>query len=329
LLIFHNNDFAMNRETLINVDHLARYYGDQCAVDDISFSVARGEVLGFLGPNGAGKSTTMQIICGVLAASHGSITVVGHDIVDEPLEAKQHIGFLPEQPPLYADLTVDEYLRYCARLRQVPGDKLVKALANSKQRCGLHDSGKRLIANLSKGYQQRVGIAQAIIHSPSVVILDEPTAGLDPIQIVEIRQLISELGEDNSVILSTHILPEVQSSCDRVLIINRGKLVLDEDIHSLQGESQHTCCTIALRYPPLPEELEKLNGVTRIDALDQYRFRITYRHDENTPAQLADMAAASGWGLFELVPERDSLEQTFVRLTRGDFDHIAHTEQTT
>ena len=317
----------MNRETLINVKHIARYYGDQCAVDDISFSVARGEVLGFLGPNGAGKSSTMQIICGVLAASRGSVTVAGHDIIDKPLQAKQHIGFLPEQPPLYADLTVDEYLRYCARLRHVPGGKLDSALTNSKQRCGLQDSGRRLIANLSKGYQHRVGIAQAVIHSPSVVILDEPTSGLDPIQIVEIRELISELGEDHSVILSTHILSEVQNSCDRVLIINRGKLVLDENIHSLQGDSQHARCTIALQNPPLLEELEKTNGVTRIDALDQYRFRITYRHNENTPAQLAEKAAASGWGLFELVPEHDSLEQTFVRLTRGEFDHAPHAEQ--
>ncbi len=317
----------MSRETLINVDHITRYYADHCAVDDISFSVARGEVLGFLGPNGAGKSTAMQIICGVLAANRGSVSVAGHDIVDEPKRAKQHIGFLPEQPPLYVDLTVDEYLIYCARLRQVPGSNIVSALDNSKQRCGLQDSGKRLIANLSKGYRQRVGIAQAIIHSPSVVILDEPTAGLDPIQIVEIRKLISELGTDHSVILSTHILSEVQSNCDRVLIINHGKLVLDEDIHALQSDSQHACCIIALQNPPPPEELQKTVGITRIDSLDQYRFRITYRPVENTLRELAELAATRGWGLFELIPEQDSLEQTFVRLTRGDFDLDMHTEQ--
>ena len=269
----------------------------------------------------------MQIICGVLAASRGSVSVAGYDIVDDPKHAKQHIGYLPERPPLYTDLTVDEYLFYCARLRQVSRNKIVSALANSKQRCGLQDSGKRLIANLSKGYQQRVGIAQAIIHSPSVVILDEPTAGLDPIQIVEIRELISELGTDHSVILSTHILSEVQSNCDRVLIINHGKLVLDQNIHSLQGDSQHACCTIALQNPPLLEELEKIDGIVQIDGLDQYRFRIKYRLDKNTPLQLTDLAATSGWGLFELIPEWDSLEQTFVRLTRGDFDHSSQTEQ--
>ncbi len=317
------------QQTLVNVDHVGRYYGDQCAVDDISFTVARGEVLGFLGPNGAGKTTTMQIICGVLAASSGNVTVAGYDIVDDPLHAKQHIGFLPEQPPLYADLTVDEYLRYCARLRQIPANKLGKAVAYSKQRCGLHDSGKRLIANLSKGYQQRVGIAQAIIHSPSVVILDEPTSGLDPNQIVEIRQLISELSVDHSVILSTHILPEVQSSCDRVLIINRGKLVLDEDIHTLRGESTQACFSIALQTPPLLEELEAIEGVVQVDCLDQHRFRITHHQQDGMPVQFANMAAASGWGLFELIPEHDSLEQTFIRLTRGEFEHTVQTDKST
>lgn len=317
----------MNKEILINVEHLTRYYGNQCAVDDISFAVARGEVLGFLGPNGAGKSTTLQIICGVLAASQGSVSIAGHDIIDDPIGAKKHIGFLPEQPPLYHDLTVDEYLRYCARLRQVPAGRLDKALANCKQRCGLEDNGKRLIGNLSKGYQQRVGIAQAIVHAPAVVILDEPTAGLDPVQIIEIRGLISELGEDHGVLLSTHILSEVQSSCDRVLIINRGKLVLDENIHSLQGDSSHASCVIALQTPPIIEDLEKIVGVSHVLCLDQYRFRITYRNNENTPSLLAEAAVTSAWGLFELIPEYDSLEQTFVRLTRGDFDLMPRADQ--
>ncbi len=319
----------MTRETLINVDHVSRYYGDQCAVNDISFSVSRGEVLGFLGPNGAGKSTTMQIICGVLAASSGNITVAGHNIIDEPKLAKKHIGFLPEQPPLYLDLTVDEYLLYCARLRQIPGSERDSAIKNSKQRCGLHDAGGRLIANLSKGYQQRVGIAQAIIHSPSLVILDEPTSGLDPIRIVEIRELINELSEDHSVILSTHILSEVQSSCDRVLIVNKGKLILDENIQSLQNKSQHACCRLALQNPPLIEELEKINGVVHVEGVDKHRFRITYLNDENSPAQLAIAAADSNWDLFELIPEHDSLEHTFVRLTSGDYEHSQQTSALT
>lgn len=315
----------MNKETLVKVDHISRFYGDHCAVDDISFSVNRGEVLGFLGPNGAGKSTSMQIISGVLAASDGSVSVAGHDIIDEAKQAKQHLGFLPEQPPLYIDLTVDEYLKYCGQLRQIQGNKIASSIANCKERCGLSESGGRLIGNLSKGYQQRVGIAQAIIHSPSVVILDEPTSGLDPIQIVEIRGLISELSEDHSVILSTHILSEVQSSCDRILIINRGKLVLDEGILSLHGDSKYACCIIALQKPPLLEELEKIDGITHIDVIDQYRFRITYQQDVSTPAILADAASTAGWNLFELIPEHDSLEQTFMRLTHGDFNHVRQT----
>ena len=308
----------MNSETLIEVEHLSRYYGDDCAVNDISFSVNRGEVLGFLGPNGAGKSTTMQIICGVLAASQGTVRIAGDDISDAPRSAKQHIGFLPETPPLYFDLTVDEYLRYCGRLHAISKSKLDDALNNTKQRCGLAESGKRLIANLSKGYQQRVGIAQAIIHSPDVVILDEPTSGLDPNQIVEIRQLICELSDDHSVLLSTHILPEVQSSCDRVLIINRGQLVLDENMQTLQNDSEQSCCHIALKNPPLPEELENITGVLAVNAVDKQRFKITYTSHMNTPEELVKSATANSWQLYELIPEHSSLEQVFMRLTRDE-----------
>jgi ABC-2 type transport system ATP-binding protein len=317
----------MNRETLVEIDQISRYYDDQCALDSISFTVARGEVLGFLGPNGAGKSTAMQIICGVLAASSGKVSIAGHDIVDDAFLAKQHIGFLPERPPLYEDLTVDEYLKYCARIRLVPSTMLADSLANAKQRCGLHEHGKRLIGNLSKGYQQRVGIAQSVIHNPSVIILDEPTSGLDPIQIVEIRELISELGQDHSVILSTHILPEVQSSCDRVLIINRGRLVLDENMNSLRSDSSQASCTIALQNPPLLEELENIDGVIQVDCVDQHRFQITYSLDGSTLQQIAALASTSRWDLFELVPEHDSLEQTFVRLIRGELENASYPQQ--
>jgi ABC-2 type transport system ATP-binding protein len=315
----------MKTETLVNVDHISRYYGDDRAVDDISFSVSRGEVLGFLGPNGAGKSTTMQIICGALAPSTGSVSIAGYDITTEPRKAKQHIGFLPEQPPLYADLTVDEYLKFCGRLHLIPKSKLGASLASCKERCGLIDSGGRLIANLSKGYQQRVGIAQAIIHSPSVVILDEPTSGLDPMQILEIRKLIDELSQEHSVILSTHILSEAQSSCDRVLIVNRGKLILDEDIKTLDSETTHASCVIALQKPPLIEELEVLSGVTHVDMIDQHRFRVAYLQNNNVLLHLAAVAATSDWGLFELIPEHDSLEQTFVRLTQGEYNDMSST----
>lgn len=315
----------MNTETLVSVDNVSRNYGDHCAVDNLSFTVKRGEVLGFLGPNGAGKSTTMQIICGVLAPSEGSVSIAGNDIIDNAQEAKKQLGFLPERPPLYTDLKVDEYLLYCAALRNIPGPARQKALENARQRCGLEDHGSRLINNLSKGYQQRVGIAQAIIHSPAVVILDEPSSGLDPIQITEIRKLISELGEDHSVILSTHILPEVQSSCDRVLIIDQGKLVLDENLGTL-GSSEKLCnISIAMRRPPLPEELSGLDGVLQVETLDAERFRICAAEDAYLAERLVAAAVENDWGLYELIPESDSLENTFLRLTRGELIQTAPT----
>ena len=217
----------MDNETLVTVDHVTRRFGRHRAVNDISFSVKRGEIIGFLGPNGAGKSTTMNMVCGVLASSSGNINIAGHDIVEAPAQAKQYIGYLPEKPPLYPDHTVDVYLDYCARLRGLAKPERASAITAIKQQCGLDQVGQRLIGNLSRGYQQRTGIAQAIIHSPAVVILDEPTAGLDPNQIVEIRTLIRELGPNHSVILSTHILSEVQGICDRVIILHNGNLVLD------------------------------------------------------------------------------------------------------
>jgi ABC-2 type transport system ATP-binding protein len=307
----------MSADTLVQVEGVSRYYGEHRAVDQLGFNVRRGEILGFLGPNGAGKTTTMQILCGVLAASSGSVSIAGHDIVDESFRAKRHLGYLPERPPLYRESLVDEYLYYCAALRRLPRARQGQAVASAKQRCGLGDAGGRLIGNLSKGYQQRVGIAQAIIHSPDVVILDEPTAGLDPNQIVEIRELIGELGGDHSVILSTHILPEVQSTCERVLIIHDGRLVLDETLDSLQNNAALNSVSVALRHPPAPEELQGLDGVREVVSLDPCRFRLHYRRDADTPTAVARAAVERDWGLYELVPQADSLEETFLRLTSG------------
>jgi ABC-2 type transport system ATP-binding protein len=193
--------------SLISVNNLVRYYGNHCAVDNISFELAVGDILGFLGPNGAGKSTTMQMLSGNLAPSEGGISINGIDLLDNPKAAKAAIGYLPETPPIYKEMTVDEYLNYCAKLHRISSDAITDAVALAKTRCGLTETGQRLIANLSKGYQQRVGIAQAILHSPEVIILDEPTVGLDPNQIREIRALIAELGKEHGIILCTHILP--------------------------------------------------------------------------------------------------------------------------
>ncbi|HFE39288.1 MAG TPA: ATP-binding cassette domain-containing protein, partial [Gammaproteobacteria bacterium] len=201
-------------ETLVSVNQVSRYYGNLLAVNNISFEMQRGEVLGLLGPNGAGKSTTMQMITGNLAPSNGQISINDFDILDQPKLAKRELGYLPEKPPIYTDFTVNDFLLYCAKLNRIPKTHRHQAVELAKQRCALQAVGHRLIANLSKGYQQRIGIAQAIIHKPAVIVLDEPTVGLDPNQIREIRQLIYDLKKDHAIILSTHILPEVTSTCD-------------------------------------------------------------------------------------------------------------------
>ena len=309
----------MDNEILISVQELSRSYGEQRGIENVSFDVHRGEILGFLGPNGAGKSTTMQIICGVLAANHGSVKIAGHDIQEAPRKAKEHIGFLPEQPPLYDDLTVDEYLNYAGKLRGIKKDAIAEAVEVSKKRCGLDDTGSRLIQNLSKGYKQRVGIAQAIIHSPSVIILDEPTSGLDPIQIREIRQLMLELAMDHSVILSTHILSEIQSLCDRVLIINQGKIVLDQTMELLQNDSDKADhIEIGLRHPPALEELLNIEGVASAESGDKDTLRINFNTDIDATEAIVEKAASKKWGLYKLNPSDTSLESIFMQLTHGD-----------
>lgn len=317
----------MESEILISVQELSRFYGQQRAIENVSFNVHRGEILGFLGPNGAGKSTTMQIICGVVAANHGSVSIAGHDIHEDPRLAKQHIGFLPEQPPLYNDLTVDEYLKYAASLRGITKGGVNEAVKISKQRCGLENTGSRLIQNLSKGYKQRVGIAQAIIHSPSVIILDEPTSGLDPIQIREIRELMRELGEDHSVILSTHILSEVQSLCDRVLIINQGSIVLDQTLDQLQNNSATPDnIEIGLRQPPALEALLGIAGVASVESINEGTLRINFDPDTDATNEIVEKAAAEQWGLFKLNPGDTSLEAVFMRLTYGDNEQAEEKE---
>lgn len=308
----------MSEPVLVRADHLYRYYGSHCALDDVSFTVGRGEVLGLLGPNGAGKSTTMQILSGNLAPSAGQVWIDGIDLLDEPKAAKAALGYLPDQPPLYRELTVDEYLGYCARLHRVDAGRRRGAIDTAKQRCGLTEVGRRLIGNLSKGYQQRVGIAQAILHAPPVVILDEPTVGLDPLQMREIRALIRELRGEHSVILSTHILPEVQAVCDRVQIISAGRLVLNDSIAGLERRMRASSLVVGLRRPPPVAELEAVAGVDAVEALEHGRYRLHYAPEASPAERLAEHAVQRGWGLYELAPERMSLEQVFVDITRSD-----------
>jgi len=221
----------------LSAQNLTRRYGEVVAVHQFNLQLRRGEVLGLLGPNGAGKSTTLRMLTGNLAPSSGGVEICGIDLLDKPQEAKAHVGFLPEIPPLYFDMTVDEYLLLAARLHRVRKEALKAALENVKQRCGLEQRSNNLIGTLSKGYQQRVGIAQAIIHNPDVIILDEPTVGLDPNQMREIRQLIRELGAASSIILSTHILPEVENVCDRVQIMHQGGIVFDQPMIDLRQQN--------------------------------------------------------------------------------------------
>ncbi len=317
----------MSETILIDVQGISRYYGHLCAVDNVSFRVNKGEVVGFLGPNGAGKTTTMNIITGNLAPSAGAISIAGHDLLDDPKAAKGTIGYLPEQPPLYRELTVNEYLDFCAALNRLPRNQQHSAREAAKEKTGLTDVANRLIGNLSKGYQQRVGIAQAIIHMPPVVILDEPTAGLDPIQIREIRLLIRELGKEHSVILSTHILPEVQATCDQVQIINNGKLVLHDSIDGLEHHLQSASLTVAFRNTPDTAILQSIAGIKKIEQQLEGRLRLFYEPNQDPTDEIVNYSAEKKWGLYELRPGRVSLEEIFLQLTTEETEQDAGHEE--
>jgi ABC-2 type transport system ATP-binding protein len=298
---------------------LTRSFGAHVAVSDVTLELRRGEVLGLLGPNGAGKTTTMQMLTGNLAPSRGTVSICGIDILDDPVGAKARVGYLPEVPPLYRELTVDEYLVLAAKLHRVPRARRADAVGAAKQRCGLASVGGKLIGALSKGYQQRVGIAQAIVHAPDVVILDEPTVGLDPNQIREIRGLIRELGGAHSVILSTHILPEVEAVCDRVQILHHGRIVYNDTIAALKGVESGATVTLGLRRPPPLSELSALKGVTRAEPVEPPQiFSVQFASGAEATDELVRQAAERDWGLYLLKPAQTSLEDVFVNLTRRE-----------
>lgn len=307
----------MNNIT-VEATELTRLYGGREAVSNVSFTLSKGQVLGFLGPNGAGKSTTMKMLTGNLAPSNGSVKICGIDMIENPKEAKALIGYLPEMRPLYRELTVDEYLTIAARLHRVASGNIKKAVENAKERCGLGHMSKRLIENLSNGYQQRVGIAQAIIHSPMVVILDEPTVGLDPIQIRDIRALIREVGGEHSVIISTHILPEVEMVCDHVQIIDKGKLVFNGGIDVLKKQRIGNKLLIGLRNPPTADAMLKIAGVVEVESLPNNMMRVRFAEDTAPAEAIVQAAVSNGWGLFQIAPDQTSLEDVFVQLTYQD-----------
>jgi ABC-2 type transport system ATP-binding protein len=305
-------------EITVSAQALTRVYGGHRAVREVSLTLHRGEVLGLLGPNGAGKTTTMKMITGNLAPSSGKVHICGIDMIEHPTRAKARIGYLPEVPPLYKELKVDEYLRLAGRLHRVSNAAIGAAVDRARQRCGLSDMGKRLIGSLSKGYQQRVGIAQAIIHEPDVIILDEPTVGLDPNQIREIRSLIRDLGNDHSVILSTHILPEVEAVCDRVQILHRGDLVFSDSIAGLKQFRGGGALQVGLRNPPDAATLAAAALGAEVEAIGANRFRVRPRPDTDPTDALVRASVDKGWGLYQLQPAQASLEEVFVQLTDNE-----------
>lgn len=257
-------------ESILKIENLSHRYSVQWAIRDINFEINKNGIYGLLGSNGAGKSTTMNIICGVLKQTEGSVSIKGIDMRKDPVQAKRHIGFLPQIPPLHPDLTVEEYLVHCANLRYVPKNDVNKAVDEVTVRCGISHFKKRLIRNLSGGYQQRLGIAQAIIHNPDFVVFDEPTNGLDPNQIVEIRHLIKEIAQERTVILSTHILTEVQATCDHIYMIEQGSLVFSGSVDEFDNYIEPNSLLLSLLANPGTEELRLIPGITGVEELGGY-----------------------------------------------------------
>lgn len=310
-------------EQLLNVRGLERRYGAHRALAGIDLQLARGEVLGLLGPNGAGKTTCLQILSGNLAPTAGKVEVLGLDLTHSPRRAKRHIGYLPERPPLYPDMRIDEYLGYCARLRGIRHGNRAEAVDLAKSRCGLTDAGRRPIMKLSKGYRQRVGLAQAIVHAPELVILDEPTEGLDPVQIREVRDLIHTLATNCGLILSSHILSEVQAVCTKVLILREGRVLHQARPDKGTDRMPIDRYLVRLERPPDLPVLNALPGVTVTQSLGSKGFRMTLCSGESVSA-LARRLVESDWGLAELTPDRTDLERVFFDILGGELGSGEH-----
>ena len=316
---------------MIEVENLTKQYGPTLAVSDVSFNVQKGEVLGFLGPNGAGKTTTMRVITGFFPPTSGKVRVAGHDVVDDPMEAKRHTGYLPETPPVYPDMTVAEYLAFVGRIKGLSRRELKGRLDDVVEKCAVGNVRNRQIGKLSKGYRQRVGLAQALIHNPDVLVLDEPTSGLDPKQIIETRELITGLAGQHTVILSTHILPEVSKTCQRVVVINAGQIVAvgtpHELTHRLQG-FETVLITVEGPAASIIEKFQRVGGVNWVEPRESSEGRVTLEvhseKDKDVRAELARATVESGWKLFELKTSGLSLEEIFLKLTTKDMSEEAH-----
>ena len=282
-------------EVIVKVENLSHRYSVQWAVRDINFEILKNGIYGLLGSNGAGKSTTMNIMCGVLKPTRGNVFIKGINTRENPVEAKRHIGFLPQQPPLHVDLTVEEYLEYCASLRHIPGKQIHKAVIEVMGKCGISHFQKRLIRNLSGGYQQRVGIAQAIIHKPDFVVLDEPTNGLDPNQIMEIRHLVKEIAEERTVVLSTHILSEVQATCKYIRMIEQGSLVFSGTVEEFDNYITPSSVCVSLITRPSVEELRTIPGVLQVEELGGTRFRLHFVNAQEMMEKVVEISMTRDW----------------------------------
>ena len=323
---------------MIKVEGLTKRYARTVAVDNISFEVEKGQIVGFLGPNGAGKTTTMRVLTCFLPPTSGTANVAGFDVQEHPLEVKRRIGYLPETPPLYPEMEVDEYLRFVGKLKGIPSSDINRRVDDVVGRCAVGDVRTRLIGKLSKGYRQRVGLAQAIIHNPDVLILDEPTSGLDPKQIIEIRELLRALAGEHTIILSTHILSEVEHSCERVIIINAGKLVAIDSVanltNRLRGSESVALEVEAAEGRPNPtevqERLEQVSGVSRVMMKDSKNGRLTFEIESlqgrHIRSDLARTVVNAGWNLSEMRAVGLSLEDIFLQLTGAEQRDVAPQE---
>lgn len=308
---------------MIEIQNLTKDYGKIRAIDDVSFTVEKGEIVGFLGPNGAGKSTTMNILTGYISSTSGSVRVAGYDVLENPVEVKKHIGYLPEQPPLYPDMTVNEFLDFCADLKKVPAREWKNQKKDIMELVKITHVSHRLIKNLSKGYKQRVGLAQALVGTPEVLILDEPTVGLDPKQIIEMRKLIKALGKKHTIILSSHILPEVSAVCDRVIIINKGKIAAIDTPENLSRKlSDFSRFTITVAGPEnrIREILQGVDGVKDVEvsgkpAEDETSFIVEAEKDMDVRRPIFNKLASAGYPILELKSLSLTLEEIFLQLT--------------
>ncbi|NLM74265.1 MAG: ATP-binding cassette domain-containing protein [Clostridiaceae bacterium] len=316
---------------MVEIQNLTKEYGKIRAVDNISFTVEKGEILGFLGPNGAGKSTTMNILTGYISSTSGTVKIAGKDILENPSEAKKHIGYLPEQPPLYMDMTVNEYLDFCANLKSVSSKEWKSQKKDIMELVKITHVSHRLIKNLSKGYKQRVGLAQALVGTPDVLILDEPTVGLDPKQIIEIRKLIKALGKNHTIILSTHILPEVSAVCDRVVIINKGRIAAidtPENLSKMLADFSRFSVTIAGPQNKVKDILSNLYGVKYLEVSnkmndDEYSYIIEADKDVDVRKPMFNQLAQNGFPILELKSLNLSLEEIFIQLTTTEAKEVA------